>query len=161
MRLYKVERRGGREGYAKAREWVGWARPGDPAPRRRIPNWVPICYEKYCKQCGFYECNQNPVQPVCEDCHAPHLQERPKSVDNPVLQKKREQEYRKLREEDNWKRGEGLSEEMITEVKDGRYKHMTPQEISEMMRIRRLKGKGTDKNRQSVTEEPLINLQVC
>ena len=152
--LHMVERRGGREGYSNEKgEWVGWAKPGDLAPARRIPNWVPICCRKYCKQCGFYKCkgcHQNPVQPVCEHCHAPHLRhECPHSVDNPVQVKKREAEYKKLQEENNWERGEGLTEEMITELKDGRFKHMSPKEISEMMRVRK----------QKANEEHLINLE--
>ena len=116
----------------------------------RVPNWVPICYEKYC---NFYKCrgcNQNQVQPVCEDCHALHLRhECQHSIDNPVQQKAREEEHKRPREEDNLNRGQNLTEEMITELKGGRYKHMTPKEISEMMRVKK----------QKANEEPLITFE--
>ena len=122
LRIYKVERRSAREGYDNGNgEWVGWARPGDPGRASRIPNWISICYEEYCKQCGFYKCrrcSQNQVQPVCEDCHAPHLRHECRySVDNPVASKAREQEFKRLREEDNLNRGENLMEDMIAELK--------------------------------------------
>ena len=102
LRIYKVERRGGSQGYDNWKgEWVRWARPGETGPARRIPNWIPICHEKYCKQCDFYKyrvCNQNPVQLVCEDCHAPHFRhECPHSVDNQVQSKTKEEEYKRLR----------------------------------------------------------------
>ena len=46
-------------------------------------------------------------------------------------------------------RGQNLTEEMITELKGGRYKHMTPKEISEMMRVKK----------QKANEEPLITFE--
>ena len=53
MRIYKLERRGKREGYMNEEmQWVAWAKPGDQPPKRRIPNWKPIS-EKYRKNCGF------------------------------------------------------------------------------------------------------------
>ena len=45
VKLYKVERRGKREGYQDVEGyWVAWAKQQDPQPQRRIPNWQPICY---------------------------------------------------------------------------------------------------------------------
>lgn len=77
MRLYRVKRRRRREAYlSEKKEWVVWAKPGDPAPARRIPKWRPICCENYRKQCGCFmcgRCNQNPDQPVCKGCHTPHM----------------------------------------------------------------------------------------
>ena len=47
MRLYREERRGNREGYQNEEgQWVAWAKPGDPPPQRRIPDWKLLCYEK-------------------------------------------------------------------------------------------------------------------
>ena len=101
----------------------------------------------------------------CDVCHAPHPRHKcPHSVNNPVQMKKREEEYKKLQEEDKWERGEGLTEETITELKGGRYKNMTPPEISELMRVRWQKGKGTDERERTArppTEERLISFERC
>ena len=114
MQLYK---NGGREGYQnKEGQCVSWVRPGDAQPRRRFPRWEPICYQKNCKNCGFWECKgcqQNPTNPVCKNCHAPHMEhECPKSEENPVLKKKWEEEIRELRLRDNLQTGQGLAEQL-------------------------------------------------
>ena len=162
MKIYKVEWRGRREGYTNENQWVGWAKPGDPATQRRYPNWKPICYEQYCKNCGFYKCSgcdQNPTNLVCEDCQAPHYaHECLKSVENQVIRKKAETEYRRLIEEDMLIRGEGLLEDVITELKDGRYRHLSPHEIDKMLRVRR-QGERTEDNRPMASEEPVISFE--
>ena len=53
------------------------------------------------------------------------------------MKNKEEAEYRQVREENRLQRGEELSVELITELKDGRYRHILPRGISKVLRTRR------------------------
>ena len=122
IKVYKVQSRGSREGHIREDgRVVAWVGPGDSLLAR--------CFEKNCSNCGSRKCSgcsQNPHNLVCPSCGQLHFRhEYPRLLEGKEEIEKRREEKRRLKEVDELNRGVNISEEMITMLKDGRYKDMT------------------------------------